>query len=314
MAHSVDTISAARSVIRSPRMGFLAPLSRIAGSVVDRIGLAAYAILVVVATIALLFVIAFSLGIYDSTGNLRPGAAPSPAMFLALTVPPALLACLLLYVPFHDRDRRARNEEMARIAAGQHWAHWRFSPQAWSRFLGVEHKSVMEEVRIFLLLGALFGGVLGAIAYSSGGLMLGLLVFAAIMGASLLPIAGSLLSRNRVSSKDVDVYITPNAVLMGSDFTPLNLDYGAGYAWELEKAKLTADDPPIIEFTVQPKQSRLSGAIAGSRTGVTGGVIGAVVPNATTGGSRIVRVPVPANRVREAEALIARFGLQDRPE
>lgn len=293
-------------------MNVLSTLSRVAGAIVDRIGLAVYAVLVVISTIALMLVMAFALGIYDSTGSVRPGVQLSPGAFLALVVPPALLICLLLYLPFHDTDRKARQEEMARIAAGKHWAHWRFSPQDWSRFLGAEHKSVMGEVQIFLLLGAIVGGVIGAVAGSSGGLKLGLLVFAAIMGASLLPVVGSLLSRNRASSTDVDVYITPNAVLMAGSFMPLNLAYGAGYAWELEKAELTNDDPPIIEFTVWPRQSRLSGALTGSRHGVAGAVVGAAAPSSNTGGPRTVRVPVPAGKVDEAKALIARFGLPAR--
>ena len=290
-------------------MAFLAPLSRVAGAIVDRIGLAAYAVLVTVIPLALLFAMMFAVGIYDSSGNVRPGAELSPAAFLAVVVPPALLICLFLYLPFHNRDRRARQEEMARIAAGKHWAHWRISPQEWSRFLGAEHKSVMGEVQIFLLLGAVLGAIIGAIAGWRGGLTLGLLVFAGIAAASLLPVVGSLLSRNRASRTDVDVYVTPNAVLMGSDFTPLNLDYGAGYAWALEKVALTADDPPHLEFTVWPKQSRLSGALAGSRTGVAGAVVGAAAPGSAAGGPRIVRVPVPAGKVEEAKALIARFGL-----
>lgn len=228
-------------------------------------------ILIILAVFFTLTLIGFSIGM----PLLGMGAGST--ILLAVIIIGTAALCIGVtwrYAQVFERER-------ATMVSGEAWARWELSPAEYQRYAGSWSKDARQNAAIALV----FGVGLGVFFMTAGddmltgSIMLGVFLLAAIIAL----LVGRPPSAARQESLR-DVVIGPNGVVVGGRYLPVRAT-----GVHLEDVRIEIKDTPILHFVV--------------RSGIG--------PNARVN-SRIesIDVPVPLERLTEAERLVERFRLE----
>jgi hypothetical protein len=187
----------------------------------------------------------------------------------------ALIAVLLYFLGIRPADR-----DLAAFQRGDYLVHWSYEPEEWARFARAEEADSREEVWLAPLVLFIVGALLGLLIWPGGAGERALLAFVCgavlgLYGWGLALLRGYFRRRflRFGRTRRPEVYIGPRAVYFNGQYTPWG-----NVATSRVGARLLAGSPPILEFTLF-----------------------------STRYSHEIRVPVPAGKEQEAEALVALF-------
>jgi hypothetical protein len=228
-------------------------------------------ILIILAVFFTLMLIAFSIGM----PLLSMGAGTT--ILLAVII----IATAALCIGFTWRYGESFERERLAMVSGEAWARWELSPAEHQRFAGGWSKDARQNAAI----AAVFGIGMGVFFLTvgddrlTGSIMLGVFAIAALIAL----LVGRPPSAARQETLR-EVVIGPDGVMVGGRYLPLRAT-----GVHLEDVRLEIKEAPMLHFVV--------------RSGIG--------PKARVN-SRIetIDVPIPLERLTEAERLIERFRLE----
>jgi hypothetical protein len=228
-------------------------------------------ILIILAVFFTLMLIAFSIGM----PLLSMGAGTT--ILLAVII----IATAALCIGFTWRYGESFERERAAMVSGEAWARWELSPAEYQRCAGGWSKDARQNAAIAAVFGIGMGVFFLTVgdARLTGSIMLGVFAIAALIAL----LVGRPPSAARQETLR-EVVIGPDGVMVGGRYLPLRAT-----GVHLEDVRLEIEEAPMLHFVV--------------RSGIG--------PKARVN-SRIetIDVPIPLERLTEAERLIERFRLE----
>lgn len=283
-------------------------LLRAVRSIVDTIGLGLYVILVTVVFVGGLVVGLVTMFETKPGGAMNVDSAAAKATLAGLMAFAVIGVVGGICLPYVELHYRQRGEDVKRAVKGQHWVRWTYSQEEWANFLRAEGEEAAKEAMVDVWIGIALTVFLGGMALYWQQYGQAAVVLAVMLLYGCIRVWSVLGNRNNAAGRRMpEVFVARDFVLSNGKHTRINWldEFGSGR--QLSEIKILETTPPIIELTAGAVRGRVVAAIADSRFGIATAATAAAAPNAGAGPPLIVRVPVPAGKLDEAKALVARF-------